>query len=363
MKIHDNQAYTPYGVFEASRDNMYMVKKQVISFFVLSEKHDKPAQKMPKQAEKMMFSLIKKKKWGRLGTINRPKPKHPKEPRKDAKEKKKNISLSSEKTLQQFKADDPAIFQTTVKELHESKTAVAEKLSDPLKKVIPIALIFGGVMGLMIVMSNAPMVIDKIAEVMGITPPKIVYLTPNEAAELGLDVANLPLAPDDEVSREQWCKNNPKECRLQGEALLEKQNNLALSMFGKKYTALSTDQQEEVVALCNMQSCGEPAPTTDEDTIIDTEIPALTMPADIVEYADTRGAVQVSYVVIATDNSGEVDLVCEPKSRSIFPVGITMVKCTAMDPSGNVAMGEFMITVIGEESNISIIPDLPLTPP
>jgi len=356
MKIHDNEAYTPYGVFEASRDNMYMVKKQVVSFFVLSEKADKPAQKMPKQSEKIMFNLIKKKKWGRLGTIGRPKPKHPKEPRQDAKKKEKNISLSSEKTLQQFKADDPSIFQTTVKELHESKTAVAEKLSDPLKKVIPIALIFGGVMGLMIVMSNAPMVIDKIAEVMGITPPKIVYLTPNEAMELGLDVDNLPLAPLDDVSRDQWCKNNPKECRLQGEALLEKQNNLALSMFGKKMRALSDDQVEEVTALCNLTSCGEPAPT-DEDTIIDTEIPVLTMPADIVEYSDTRGAVQISYVVIATDNSGEVDLVCEPKSRSIFPNGITIVKCTAMDPSGNVAMGEFMITVLGEESEIGIIPE------
>jgi hypothetical protein len=127
-------------------------------------------------------------------------------------------------------------------------------------------------------------------------------------------------------------------------------------MFGKKMRALSDDQVEEVTALCNLTSCGEPAPS-DEDTIIDTEIPALTMPADIVEYSDTRGAVQVSYVVIATDNSGEVDLVCEPKSRSIFPVGITMVKCTAMDPSGNIAMGEFMITVIGEESEIGIVPE------
>ena len=41
-----------------------------------------------------------------------------------------------------------------------------------------------------------------------------------------------------------------------------------------------------------------------------------------------------------------------------------MVKCTAMDPSGNVAMGEFMITVIGEESDIEIIPEFTdLIPP
>ena len=364
MKIHDNEAYTPYGVFEASRDNMYMVKKQVISFFVLSEKHDKPAQKMPKQAEKMMFSLIKKKKWGRLGTINRPKPKHPKEPRKDAKEKKKNISLSSEKTLQQFKADDPAIFQTTVKELHESKTAVAEKLSDPLKKVIPIALIFGGVMGLMIVMSNAPMVIDKIAEVMGITPPKIVYLTPNEAAELGLDVANLPLAPDDEVSREQWCKNNPKECRLQGEALLEKQNDLAISMFGQSYRLLSADEKKEIEMICNFDGCGEVEtdeagnPTMTQEGV-DEIPPVLVMPDDIFEQADTRGAVIVRYSVYATDNSGtDIEVICEPKSGNIFEVGEHMVKCTALDPSGNMAMGEFMITVFGEEVDRSLVPEI-----
>ena len=66
MKIHNNQAYTSYGVFEVSRDNQYMVKRQVIAFFVLSEKEESPAKKIPKQAEKMMNGMIKKKRWGRL---------------------------------------------------------------------------------------------------------------------------------------------------------------------------------------------------------------------------------------------------------------------------------------------------------
>ena len=102
MVLHDNQAYTPYGVFEVSRDNMYMVKKQVISFFVLSEKEDKPAKKLPKGATNTMFKLARKKKWGRLGTFNKPMKKHFKEKPNEKKEQTKNISLSSEKTLMQF---------------------------------------------------------------------------------------------------------------------------------------------------------------------------------------------------------------------------------------------------------------------
>jgi len=364
MALHDNQAYTPYGVFEVTRDNMYMVKKQVISFFVLSEKEDKPAKKLPKGATNTMFKLARKKKWGRLSTFNKPMKKHFKEKPNEKKPQAKNLSLSSEKTLMQFKADDPLIFKTTVKELHESKKAVAEKLSDPLKKVIPIALIFGGVMGLMIVMSNAPMVIDKIAEVMGITPPKIVYLSPNEARELGLDVDSLPLAPNDEVSRDQWCKNNPKECRLQGEALLEKQNDLAISMFGQSYRLLSADEKKEIEMICNFDGCGEVEtdeagnPTMTQEGV-DEIPPVLVMPDDIFEQADTRGAVIVRYSVYATDNSGtDIEVICEPKSGNIFEVGEHMVKCTALDPSGNMAMGEFMITVFGEEVDRSLVPEI-----
>ena len=91
--------------------------------------------------------MIKKKRWGRLKSFRKPMSENiNKETKTDDKKKQpRNISLSSEKTLQQFKADDPDIFRTTVRELFTSKVAVAEKLSDPLKKVIPIALIFGGV--------------------------------------------------------------------------------------------------------------------------------------------------------------------------------------------------------------------------
>ena len=361
MTIHNDQAYTPYGVFEVTRDNQYMVKRQVISFFVISDKADKAANKIPKKAQKVMGKMVKKKRWGRLKTFSQPQKKHYKEPPTEKKAQPKNISLSAEKTLQQFKADDPAIFKTTVKELHASKIAVAEKLSDPLKKVVPIALIFGGVMGLMIVMSNAPMVIDKIAEVMGITPPKVVYLTPNEAREAGLAVSSLPLAPDNEVSREEWCKANPKECRIQGEALLEKRNTMSRAMFGMEYDSLTTLQQDEVTAALD---AGTPGTVQGTETMTqqgaDNVPPIMVLPEDITEESDTRGAVIVRYTAYATDNSDiPVETVCEPKSGSIFELGNTMVKCTAIDASGNATMGEFMVTVTGEPGELSFIPDIP----
>ena len=36
-----------------------------------------------------------------------------------------------------------------------------------------------------------------------------------------------------------------------------------------------------------------------------------------------------------------------------------MVKCTAIDASGNATMGEFMVTVTGEPGELSFIPDIP----
>ena len=205
MRIHNDQAYTSYGVFEVTKDNQYMIKRQVLSFFVISEKEDDPAEKLPKPAQKVMTKMVNKKKWNLLKSFRKPRAANFKDKPKPRKEEKqpKNISLSSEKTLQQYKADDPSIFETTVKELYTSKVTVAEQLSDPLKKVIPIALIFGGVMGLMIVMSNAPMVIDKIAEYAGVQPPQVVYLTPFEAIERGLNPDIMTQACVEEYSQTQ----------------------------------------------------------------------------------------------------------------------------------------------------------------
>ena len=350
MSIHNNQAYTPYGVFEVSRDNQYLVKRQVVSFFVLSEKEDEPAKQLPKVGKKTMNKMFKKKKWADLSSFRKPKPANLKQnpnpsgsnaPPKS--EQPRSISMSSEKTLQQFKADDPDIFRTTVKELFTSKVAVAEKLSDPLKKVIPIALIFGGVMGLMIVMSNAPMVIDKVAEYAGIQPPQVVYLTPFELIERGIDPNTIPQACVEEYTQTQiTCADyswfNDKEGGV-----------LPLS---DPQHSMYDPNKETVVAETPDSGGGETM------VQVDTIAPVMVMPEPIFEDADQRDGVIVRYtgLITVSDNSGSYELICEPKSGSIFKVGETLVKCTAMDDAGNVAIGEFLVTVTGREAGEQPIP-------
>ena len=350
MSIHNNQAYTPYGVFEVSRDNQYLVKRQVVSFFVLSEKEDEPAKQLPKVGKKTMNKMFKKKKWADLSSFRNPKPANLKQNPKPSgsnappkSEQPRSISMSSEKTLQQFKADDPDIFRTTVKELFTSKVAVAEKLSDPLKKVIPIALIFGGVMGLMIVMSNAPMVIDKVAEYAGIQPPQVVYLTPFELIERGIDPNTIPQACVEEYTQTQiTCADyswfNDKEGGV-----------LPLS---DPQHSMYDPNKETVVAETPDSGGGETM------VQVDTIAPVMVMPEPIFEDADQRDGVIVRYtgLITVSDNSGSYELICEPKSGSIFKVGETLVKCTAMDDAGNVAIGEFLVTVTGREAGEQPIP-------
>ena len=91
----------------------------------------------------------------------------------------------------------------------------------------------------------------------------------------------------------------------------------------------------------------------------------MTVPETIEEDSDTRDGVIVRYtgLVTASDNSGEpVEITCEPKSGSIFKVGETLVKCTAIDTSGNATVGEFLIIVTGEPEELSIIPEVVTAP-
>lgn len=64
MYLHDDRAYTKYGVFQYFKDNIYLLKKQQVSFFILNDKTGKPVQAQPKIATKMMTGLVKKKTMG-----------------------------------------------------------------------------------------------------------------------------------------------------------------------------------------------------------------------------------------------------------------------------------------------------------
>jgi HYR domain-containing protein len=85
----------------------------------------------------------------------------------------------------------------------------------------------------------------------------------------------------------------------------------------------------------------------DTNTTADTTAPEITVPSDIhVEATSGSGAV-VTYVASATDNADpSPHVVCAPLSGATFPLGPTVVSCTATDSSGNSSNGTFTVMVV-----------------
>ena len=98
---------------------------------------------------------------------------------------------------------------------------------------------------------------------------------------------------------------------------------------------------------------------------VDTTPPVLIMPEPIFEDSDSRDGVIVRYngLITASDDSGDYELLCEPKSGSIFYIGETVVKCSAVDAAGNATVGEFIVTVTGDPEERSLFPEVVTTTP
>jgi hypothetical protein len=306
MSLHNDRAYTKYGVFEFTRDNFYLVKKQMLGMFVLNDTEKDPAEPMPKKANGMMKTMIRKRQWSRLETFFKP---------VNADKKKayaphsKNVSISSEKSLAQFVSDSPAIFHTTLREIYEGAQTVNTELSDPLKKAIPIIVIMAGLMGFVMLISNLPPIMDKVAEYTGMAPPKVVYLTPDQAEEAGLDVRYLPVAPPydengDIVFGEDGLPDTPPSMIVQG--------------------------GEEI-----------------EQVPLDTEAPDLIVPEDYTLESLTPNQMKVDYIAYSSDETATIT--CDPITGSILPIGENTIFCEAKDEAGNKTVDSFVVTINGEK--------------
>ena len=87
---------------------------------------------------------------------------------------------------------------------------------------------------------------------------------------------------------------------------------------------------------------------------IDTTPPAITVPASITTDATSPAGANVTYSVSASDPDDAVaSLSCVPPSGSTFPIGTTMVSCTATDTHGNSAHLSFSVHVEGAAEQIS----------
>jgi hypothetical protein len=90
----------------------------------------------------------------------------------------------------------------------------------------------------------------------------------------------------------------------------------------------------------------------------DDEAPVIEGAADIsVEVPAGQSSATVDFAVQATDNSGSAKLTCTPASGSEFPLGSTIVTCSASDPFGNQASASFQVNVVPADSDRDGVPD------
>ena len=81
-------------------------------------------------------------------------------------------------------------------------------------------------------------------------------------------------------------------------------------------------------------------------TVRDTTPPVLALPANITAEATGPSGAAVSYSATATDLvDGSDPVTCDHVSGSTFPLGSTIVQCTATDAHNNTAHGSFTVTV------------------
>lgn len=83
-------------------------------------------------------------------------------------------------------------------------------------------------------------------------------------------------------------------------------------------------------------------------TPTDSEPPTVQVPDAITVNATTPAGATVSFAATATDDvDGTLAPACAPASGSTFPVGTTVVNCTATDAAGNTGSAQFSVTVRG----------------
>jgi hypothetical protein len=81
--------------------------------------------------------------------------------------------------------------------------------------------------------------------------------------------------------------------------------------------------------------------------LVDTQPPQISVPGNQTVVATSAQGVVFSYFVSVTDDvDPNPQLDCAPASGSTFPIGTTIVSCSARDASGNTAAASFDVTVV-----------------
>lgn len=95
-------------------------------------------------------------------------------------------------------------------------------------------------------------------------------------------------------------------------------------------------------------------------TVIDT-VPIVSVPTNITAEATSPSGAVIEYTATALDaEDGSLAPTCSPPSGSTFPLGSTVVTCTATDSALNTSSASFTITVVDTTAPTVIAP-LPIT--
>ena len=359
MYVNDAKAYTQYGVFEIDKDNVYFLKKQMLCFFIVSDERDEIRPPMKQKPYKVMKSMIRKKRWDKIDSFIKPIPANGKNIDEHLKKKQKiprSVSISSEKKLVQFQADSPSVCYTTMKELHLTKEAVANKLSDPLKKAIPIMLIFGGVMGIAVVMSNAPPVIDTVADRIS-GKPDVFVMTPEEYEQWEIDNGLR-----DEVDRRYIAGLGEKEYQAYLDAGGEPYDPKGETFLGVVQGDQAKEDESKVQTYLGVPVAPAiESPTSDPVTMPDFIPPILTAPEVLEFEADNTNGMKTKFNVLVTDNVDEGLIAeCNPSRNKVLAPGTHEIECQAEDASGNTGFVNFIIDIKVREGveSVSIIPKI-----
>jgi hypothetical protein len=88
-------------------------------------------------------------------------------------------------------------------------------------------------------------------------------------------------------------------------------------------------------------------------TVVDQTPPALNLPGDMAVTALNASGAKVNFSASANDVvDGPATVTCSPAGGSWFPIGVTVVNCSAVDSHGNQANGSFTVAVQYASSDV-----------
>ena len=118
---------------------------------------------------------------------------------------------------------------------------------------------------------------------------------------------------------------------------------------------------KSVVSCVATDSFGNTADCSFNVFVEDTTPPVITCPSDTTLECTGDGGAVLDFVAVATDVCDPNPVIeCDPPSGSTFPLGATVVTCTARDAAGNSAQCTFTVNV--EDTTPPVIEDVTASP-